>query len=237
MNIFGVYRQLLGLLDKKEAIKLRLLFVLMLLTGLVDMAGVASIMPFMTVLASPEMVNTNPYLQQAYVFVGANSIDQFFLILGGFVFVVFVGSLVLKAVNAYAMLRFTSMRSHSLSCKLLQTYLAQPYPFFLQRNTSDLSKIMFSDVADVVSNMLFPLLRLVASSIVAVLILSLLLVVEPWVTLVSMAVLGGFFGTIFLATRKYLNESGKHFVANNSTRFILANEALNLKFLTYYFMS
>ena len=56
------FKSVWHLLSKKERLQLLLVSVLSTLAGLTDMIGVASIFPFLSVAANPEIINTNVYL-------------------------------------------------------------------------------------------------------------------------------------------------------------------------------
>lgn len=224
--MFAVFRKISALLDPAERRRARLLFMLMLLVALVEVFGVASIMPFVALLSNPEVVETNKYLAAIYAYFAFESTTQFLTLLGGLVFTLFLSSLALKALSTYAILTFSSMRSHAFSYRLLEGYLSSPYQFFLGRNTAELSKTLFSEVSEVVSGILMPALRLCSGGIVALLMIILLLVVEPVLTPVVGLVVGGGFAALYLFTRRYLQRIGELCVSENRARFIAANEAL-----------
>ena len=61
-----------------------LLFII-LITALLDMLGIASILPFITVLANPQMINSNEFLNNIYQIssiIGVNNEKQFLFMLG-----------------------------------------------------------------------------------------------------------------------------------------------------------
>ena len=112
-----ILRKMLDLLSPQERKRAYLLLGMILAMALVDMIGVASIMPFMAVLANPELVETNPLLNRAFLVAnqfGAETVEHFLFVLGILVFVLLVVSLVLKALTTYARLRFTLMREYSV---------------------------------------------------------------------------------------------------------------------------
>lgn len=225
--MFTVFKKLHALLNHQERRRAALLFVLMLGAALVEVVGVASVMPFVAVLSNPDVVESNAYLARLYEWSGIQEIRSFMIALGALVLVVFVSSLALKALNAYSILRFSNMRSHAFSYRLLAGYMAKPYTFFLGRNTADLSKTLFSEVSEVINGILLPALKMVSGCIVALLVISLLFVVEPLLTLIVGAVLGGSFFGVYVLSRKALKRLGRQRVAANTLRFVLANEALN----------
>ncbi|MGQ3686236.1 MAG: ABC transporter ATP-binding protein [Candidatus Loosdrechtia sp.] len=224
MNLYKKLKSLLTPSERKRAI---LVFLLMLIAAAVEMIGVASILPFMAVLTNPQVVETNAWLAAAYHRLGFESREQFQLFLGIGVFAIFIGSLGLKAFTTYAITRFSFMRLHTISCRLLGAYLRQPYEFFLGRNTADLGKRVLQEVQQVTKNVLQPSMQLIASSIIATTILGLLLAIEPLLSLTVAAVLGGSFGLAYLLVRRLLARIGSDRVRANRERSIFATEALN----------
>ena len=110
-------KKLLALLTPHERKRGLLLLGMIMTMALLDMIGVASIMPFMAVLANPELVQTNAILNTTFTAAGAIGVttrDQFLFLLGIMVFVLLVVSLAFKALTTYAQLRFTLMREYSI---------------------------------------------------------------------------------------------------------------------------
>ena len=69
---------------------------MILAMAFLDMLGVASILPFMAVLANPELVQTNDMLNRAFAVsrhIGIHSPEQFLFALGVLVFMLLVTSL------------------------------------------------------------------------------------------------------------------------------------------------
>ena len=135
INILSLREQKLGL------------FVLLLVMGmaLLETVGVASVMPFLAVLGNPDMLNTNPILKNSFIFTqnfGIRTIDQFLIFLGFSSFFLIIISTVYRIITHYIMNHFIEMRRHSIGIRLLSNYLHQPYTFFLNRHTSELSKII-----------------------------------------------------------------------------------------------
>ena len=63
MKTIKIYLDLLTSHERKHA---AMLLGMILGMAMLDMVGVASIMPFMAVLANPELVDTNPFLKAAF---------------------------------------------------------------------------------------------------------------------------------------------------------------------------
>jgi ATP-binding cassette, subfamily B, bacterial PglK len=219
-------KKILTLLTPKERRRAYLLLCMILVMAFLDVVGVASIMPFMAVLGNPGVVETNRWLAWAYQGLGFADPRTFLFFLGTVVFLALVASIGFKALTQYALLRFTHMRNHSLSCRLFQGYLGRPYAWFLDRHSADLGKSILSEVGQVINGVIIPFMQLLAHGIVALFLIALLVVVDPLLALGISVVLGGAYTVIFLTIRRYLTRIGQDRVAANKERFQVAQEAL-----------
>ena len=221
-------KKLLFLLTPYERKRAGLLLIMMLIMALLDAIGVASILPFMAVLADPSIIETNLILKklfQAFNVLGVQTNLQFIFALGALVFVVLIISLTFKALTTYAQMRFVLMREYSISKRLMQGYLHQHYSWFLGRNSADLGKSILSEVSQVVGSGIKPFLDLIAQVMVATAIIILLIIFDPKLALIVGFMLGGAYGLFFTIVRRYLNRIGKERLESNFLRFKSINEA------------
>lgn len=220
-----ILKQIVDLLTPHERRRALLLLAMIIIMATLDVIGVASIMPFMAVLANPEMVETNPILNTVYTTLNFRDTQQFLFALGIMVFLLLVFSLAFKALTTYAQLRFTLMREYSIGKRLVEGYLHQPYSWFLNRHSADLGKTILSEVSTVIGRGLTPLMNFIAQGAVALAMLTLLIVINPILALSVAAILGLAYGLIFKATSGFLTRIGKERVKANQWRFTAISEA------------
>ena len=116
--------------------------------AVLDIIGVASILPFLYVLSNPEIIETNSLMRSAYEFSGYLGIENsqdFLFSLGILFFILLVVSLSFKALTTYVQTHFSQMRQYSIAKRLMEGYLHQPYIWFLNRNSADLGKSILSE--------------------------------------------------------------------------------------------
>ncbi|MCP8882620.1 ABC transporter ATP-binding protein/permease [Devosia sp. XJ19-1] len=224
--MLDTFRKLRALLSPREQRQALLLLGMMMISALLEVAGIASVMPFIIVLTDPSIIHSNPALSLAYDSLGFADGRAFLIALGGVLLFTFLASLSFRGLTLYAIQRYSSMRLHSLGKRLLGTYLDQPYEFFLNSNSATLSKKILSEVANVANGVLLPLMRAISGLVVSVSILALLLLVQPVVSLVMGASLGATYALIFAATKTRTKKSGSAFVNANTRRYVVASEAL-----------
>jgi ABC-type multidrug transport system fused ATPase/permease subunit len=107
--------QLLAILSPDERRKAALLSLLMFFMALLDMTGVASLLPFISIAGNPELIRSNSYLSYLYGYFGFRDEFQFLFYAGILVFVLLVSSLIYKTFVNYAQLRFVQLREYSIS--------------------------------------------------------------------------------------------------------------------------
>lgn len=220
--------KVLELLTPAERNRAGVLVGMILTMAFLDMLGVASILPFMAMLANPELVQTNAMLNTAFIacrHIGIYTTEQFMFALGVLVFALLVISLAFKALTNYAQNRFAMMQEYSIGKRLVEGYLHQPYSWFLNRHSADLGKTILSEVSTVVGNGMVPLMMLMAQSSVALVMLILLLVVDPFLALGTGIVLGVSYGAIFALMNGWLKHLGQARTDANQERFAAVSEA------------
>jgi len=221
-------KKLLYLLTSYERRSAMLLLTMILFMALIDMLGVASIMPFIAVLTNPEIIETNKILNTVYktssIF-GVENNQQFLFLLGIFVFLLLITSLSLKALTNYAQVRFTRMREYTIGKRLLEGYLHQPYSWFLNRNSAELGKTVLSDVNIVISKGFAPMMILIIQSAVTLSLLILLILVDLKLTLIIITTLSLAYGLIYKFNKNLLNRIGKEHFKAAQERFSTLTEA------------
>lgn len=218
-------RKLYDLLNKTERKRAGVLMGMILVMAVLDMIGVASILPFVAVLSNPQLVESNALLNAVYLGFGFNNVKAFFIALGLFMFVLLMGSLAFKAATSYAQTRFVLMREYSIGKRLAEGYLHQPYSWFLNRNSADLGKTILSEVGAVVGNGMFPLMTLIGQGAVAIALLALLLFVDPYLSIFVGIVLGGAYSLFYITMGERLKHLGQARMYANKQRFTALSEA------------
>ena len=218
-------RKFRDLLNARERRRAYLLLFMILIMAFLQMIGVASVMPFVKVLSNPEVFQNNPYLSDIYDYLGFSSTRSFMFFLGFVMLAILLGAVVFKALTNYVMLRYTHMRGYSLSRKLVQAYLRQPYAWFLDRHSADLGKSILSEASQVIQGALLPVMKFIAGVAVLIALIGLLIAVEPLMALAVALGLGGTYALLYYVVRKYLDRIGAERVKANKERFQAVQEA------------
>ncbi len=221
-------KKLLYLLSPKERKQSMFLLLMILIMAVLEMIGVASIMPFMAVLTNPEIIETNSLLNSAYDMsssFGVETNQQFLFLLGTIVFMLLVLSLVFKSITIFTQVKFTSMCQYGIAKRLVEGYLSQPYSWFLNRHSADLGKTILSEAGLVVSKGLGPMLNLISQIFLVSAILILLILTDPKLTLVVGFTIGATYSFIYKLSRNFISNMGEGRLKANQGLFTIVSEA------------
>jgi ATP-binding cassette, subfamily B, bacterial PglK len=189
-----------------------------------EIIGIASIMPFMAILANPEIINENEYLSMVYGYFEFNNTQNFLYFFGLMVFIATITSLSVGALTSYMQINFALAFESNISRRLLSTYLHQPYVWFLNQNSADLGKSILSEVGVLVGSGLLPLMVFIAQSTIVVAIFILLLLVNPALSIGIIFSLGSLYGLLYIITKDLQERLGESRMIANGKKYIAINE-------------
>lgn len=210
--------------EKRKAVWMLVLVVLMATS---ETMGVLSIVPFLSVLARPQIIQENPLWQAVYQYLVFSDVRSFIVGLGMVSIMVVVASSAFKTVTLHVVNRFVQLQRHSISCRLLSRYLHQPYEFFLKHNSAVLGKNVLSQVDLLVFNLIQPLSQLLAQGAVVVAMVLLIFCYDPLMAVYIVLSVGVLYGAIYGLVRKHLALIGDECQAADGRRFQTCGEALD----------
>ena len=221
----GTVQKLREILTRREKIQVGILLIAIIAMAFSQAVGVASVLPFISLVMDPEIVFENQYLYWIYDTFNFTSINRFIIFAGVVMFFIIILSNGISAFATWLKLRFAWMNNHRLSRRLLEKYLSMPYAYFLNQNSADLSKNVLSEVNNLTSNYLIPLLTIVTRGMVAIFLLLMLFWVDVAVSFIALFVLGGAYVFIFFRINKTLKHRGILRRTANKMRFKAVSEA------------
>ncbi len=202
-NASDLIRRILFLARPYGRKKLALVFFLSLAQGIFQVIGVTSIFPFLAIAADPDRIRHSQFGLRFLALVPPMGNRELLLTAG---VIAIVGLFLSNAVNLlaeYARTRYANSFAHWLRVRLLRRMAAQPYGYFLQRNSGDLLRKVMADVGSYTGGVLLPLLDSIARALTAILLLATLFLVQPVIALSAALGIGAFYLIIFrLLARK-----------------------------------
>jgi ABC-type multidrug transport system fused ATPase/permease subunit len=220
-------KKILNILSYEDKKKFFLSFILVFFVAIVEVLGIASIFPFVALLSSPNLIETNFFFIKLFkifnFFVTINS-DQFLLVLGLLTFILFILSLFLKVITNYFLIKFALMREYTIGKSLIEIYLNQPYIWYLSINSADLTKNILSNVSIVVNQTILQATMLSSQILIILLIVALLFLIDPVLAVIIVFVIGTAYLFTFFLLKKRIKTSGTANFKANQERFKILSE-------------
>ena len=215
------FENLFFLLNSQEQKKIFLLFFMILLNSIFEILGVVSILPFITVLTNPELIQSNLILNSLYEFssvFGVKNINDFIFL---------ISSLSFKALTYFIQLRFIHILDYSIAKRLIKKYLSQSYSWFLNHNSAEIGKNILSEVGQVVQSSVKPFIELLSKTVVAILLIIMLIAVDLKLTLIVSITILSVYTIIFFSLRRFNYLNGKIRLESNNLRYQSVNNAFS----------
>ncbi|HSW35172.1 MAG TPA: hypothetical protein VLH18_01075, partial [Candidatus Limnocylindrales bacterium] len=110
--MFGLINKLLKILTAREKFQLAILLLAIIITAFTQTLGVASVLPFITLIMRPSLVYENRWLYWIYQTFNFSSTNSFIIFVGIAIFVIIVLSNLISAFTTWLNLRFIWMNNH-----------------------------------------------------------------------------------------------------------------------------
>ena len=220
------YLNLTSILSRRHKIKMLVLQFFFLITAIFQVAGIASIAPFIAVISDPGIIQTNPILQKVYALLGSTDVTSF---MTSYSILVATFILISNSIAAYAiwlLFRFSASAGLELQNRLFGSYIKNQYIFFAQHNSSKLIASINQLIPRYVYMVLQPLLNLVAQAFIAIIIIIGLFVMDPILALIAISLIGLVYIGIYLFVRKNMVDSGETVTYVSKRMLLLLNESI-----------
>ena len=191
-----------------------------------EVVGVASILPFMSMVLDPDQISSNQILSFLYNFFNFDNVETFLFYSGVAVLVLLALSNFFSAFMYWAITYFSKMQGHIISMRLLKHYLSNNYLFFIERNSSDLGKNILSEIDRVVKGVVLQALQAISKAILTIVVLAFLIYINPIIAIATILSIGGAYLFFYIITRSYLSRIGEKQSIALFHRFRTVDEAM-----------
>jgi ABC-type multidrug transport system fused ATPase/permease subunit len=205
-----------SLLLREHRRDLFLLFLIMLAVAVLESVSIGLLLPYIGIVNSPDLLLQNEHLNTLYRWSHLDSLRAFIVTAS----VLLIGLFLLKnlvfLVQNYAQSRILLKIQMSLESRLMSQYFRRDYLFFTRTNSSELVQNI-RNVSGIVGMIFMPTLSALTELAVLLCVFSLLIFVQPWLTLIAGSLSALLLWLIFRFTRlkasKYGTEGGESLVS------------------------
>lgn len=224
--MFDIITRLWETLTSLEKRKIIIVLILTVIMAFLETLGVVSILPFLTVLSAPDIINHDSKVKIIYHFLNCSSYKDFIVKLGLISMTLILVSSLFKIVQFYATSRFVSLQRHYLSSRLLSIYLQQEYEFFIQKNSAELTTNILSKIDQLVDNIIQPIMTIISYGLVILAMIALIFLHNPYVALSASLLFLTIYLSIYFGVKRFLTKIGQEFNHANIERYKACSEVL-----------
>tara|TARA_B100000212_G_scaffold300080_1_gene245276 strand:+ start:12114 stop:13853 length:1740 start_codon:yes stop_codon:yes gene_type:complete len=221
LNLF--FRVFSFLTPKDKFNYFRVIF-LNLIMGLLDVVTIASTVPILDLLSNKN--NNNLKFINNISFLKFE--DPKFIEIGFLLFVIIIFSLatIFKLYTVWNINRFIEGVRHTLSVRILNNYLEKEYEEIYFKDSSEIAKLILSEVDQFIIYVFSPTILMIAGFIISIIIFIFLIYSSPIGSLISISAIVIFYCFFYFLVRKPLKSLGFSSSESNKLRFKYATEAL-----------
>lgn len=225
-GLFLLIKKLYSHIYYKRKVQLIFLLGIMIFSTLLEILTIGSVLPFISILASPEKILNNYYTQTLKNTFHLQSTDEIIFTVS-FLFIFFVlFSGALRIFLVWITNRFTAVVGSEISSEVYKRIIYQPYINHISQNSSDIINTLSHKVDSVVLGTIFPILAIINSIFLIIAIFISLLVIDPIISLSSMIIFGLAYFLIATFVRSIVKMNSKSIVINQSRSIKLMQESL-----------
>ena len=172
-------RKISRILSGKQKAKVGLLIVMMLIGAFLEAMGIAMIIPVITSIIDPEMIEMNRlHLGDIYRLIGAQSVRQFAVVMMVGIIVVFILKNIYLFFENVVLLRFIYTNQFETSRRMMIGFMRRPYEYYLGADTAVIQRNITSDINNVFA-LILTILQM-TSEVIVFIFLVLVLLLSDW---------------------------------------------------------
>lgn len=222
--MFHLAKELFALLTPSQRRRYYLLQAMVILMAFMELLGIASIGPFMALVADTQLLETNSILNSIYVASGVATHTEFLFIAGSFVLLMLGIASVLSVVTTWRLSLFAFSVGTEIGDRLYRYYLNKDWLFHASGSSAQLTKQIATEALRVTSFIILPLIQMNARIVLAIFISVGIFIYNPLIASVGVVLFVSGYVIIYKVIRKRIMLYGQHVSTTSTDRFRLMNE-------------
>lgn len=204
-----IVRAIFLLLTKKNWRQTIPLLIIMSISSILNAVGIAMVVPFIAVASNPLLIHTNFILFKIFTLLKFNSDYYFLFFLGVIALLLLLIGNILTILVGWLSAKVSLQLYYQWVNKFFSGYLAQPYLFFLNIKTAELSRTLLSSIRQV-SSLVLMMFSLLSSCLSIIMMFIMLMMVNPLPAFCIVISVGLIYIVIFFAVKNLIRKTSYH---------------------------
>ncbi len=222
--MFKLVRQLFSLLSTRQRKNFYLLQVLVILMAIMEIIGVASIVPFMAIVGDMSQLSQDNIIGKVYIASGIDSEYRFVLILGISVLIMLLIASMVSIFTVWRLTKFAHKTGAELGDRLYSYYLKRDWLYHASGNSAQLIKKIATETPRTTQGIIVQLMTMNAKVVLALFVTITVFLYDPKVALSGFLVFSIAYILLFSVVKIRLQKNGKIISEVYQSRFSLMNE-------------
>ncbi len=222
--MFKLIQELFSLLTPLQRRRFFILQVLVVIMAVIEIIGIASILPFMALVGDMSLITQQIYLAEIYQMSGVNSESEFIFLLGAVVLIMLFISASVSMYTVWKLSMFANVVGVEISSTLYTYYLRQNWLFHTTASSAQLTKKIATETQRVTQGILVPLMQMNAKAVLVLLLSVSLFAYDPKVALIGLLTFSLAYTILYKIVRTLLHRNGTTISEMNEQRFRLKND-------------
>ena len=196
-------KEVYSILDLKEKKQIISVTILQAFSGLLDVVGILSIMPFLATVTNPEILSTNKYLSLIQVW--TNFDDKELIIFFGLIslFIIIINQS-LRIFTTWYVSFINQSVWRTLTKRMFGYFLGQKYSYHLQNNSYAMLEKLSMQVNSVQAGVIVPVQDLFGFLFSSLFIVGMLFFIHPVIVFILILIFGVFYIILFKVYKKII---------------------------------
>ena len=222
--MLNTLKELFQLLTPVQRRKFYVLQILVVLMAIMELVGIASIGPFMALVADINLIETNSLYKQLYLTSGISNPTDFLFLAGLAVLLMLGLASVISILTTWRLSLYSMQVGTEIADRLYEHYLQQNWLFHSTGSSAQLTKQVATEAQRVTGAIIVPAMQLNSRLVLAVIISAAVISYNPIIALIGLLMFGAGYVVIYQLIKKRLIVNGANISSTSTQRFRLMNE-------------
>lgn len=201
------------ILSKQQKVRVIIIGIMMVIGAFLETLGVGLILPLVTAITSPDIIETNKYAKTVCEFFDLHTTRTFMIVVIVALIIVYIFKNLYLFFEYYVQYRFICNNRFAVQCKLMDVYLHRPYEYFLNAESGEIIRVITGDVGSTFV-LLHTVLSFFTEAFVSIALIITIIAADPFMASLLAVVLGSMMFLIGKLVKPVLKRAGLKYQQN-----------------------
>ena len=222
--MFSKIKKLFLYLDKKQKNKFIYLQGIVILNSFLEILGVASILPFISLVSNNDIILENNIFSKVYIYFNFSDVNEFILFSGFFVLLLLLISSFSAIVTTVLLSNFANQITAQISIRLFKHYVNQKWLYHLNTSSSYIINNLSQECSRVTGGIADPTMQMISRICFAIPMSLGIFIVNPLVATCGLLIFLFSYFIIYKTIRKKVFNNGIIVSKSSAEKFKVINE-------------